>query len=496
MATRMTSARFVGRTASSPSSRAAPRRDAAERVRRSRWSRGESGVGKSRLAGRAGPARAREAGARVLCGRLRRARRGRAALRPAARRPAAAGARTAIPALDALPASRSAPLSTRCCPALGGGAADEARGQQSAVFEAPAGAARGARRGAAGAAGDRGPALGRQLHARRSSPSWRGRCAASALLVVGTYRSDELHRRHPLRPLLAELARDPSRALIELPALHARGDGASSSRASSAARPTPGSWSALYTRSEGNAAVHRGDPRGRPRRPRRAAADPARRADAARRAALAGRTGGAALARLPAAPPTRRSLDAVAGLEPGELREALREAVASQIVVILPDGGYGFRHALLREVVYDDLLPGERTAMHAALGAGARGHGSTPATPAPTSPRRRRTTGTAAGDQPAALAASVRAAARRRAGERLRARRTRCSSARSSCGSACPTPRRLAGAQPASTCWSAPPSPRTPPASPARQEALLRHAPQLVDENEEPRRRGRAAATR
>ena len=58
---------------------------------------------------------------------------------------------------------------------------------------------------------------------------------------------------------------------------------------------------------------------------------------------------------------------AVAGLEPGELRDALREAVASQIVVTVGDEAYGFRHALLREVVYDDLLPGERTAMHAAL---------------------------------------------------------------------------------------------------------------------------------
>ena len=58
---------------------------------------------------------------------------------------------------------------------------------------------------------------------------------------------------------------------------------------------------------------------------------------------------------------------AVAGLEPQELRDALREAVASHIVVTVHDESYGFRHALLREVVYDDLLPGERTQMHAAL---------------------------------------------------------------------------------------------------------------------------------
>ena len=37
------------------------------------------------------------------------------------------------------------------------------------------------------------------------------------LLVLGTYRSDELHRRHPLRPLFAELASDPYTRLLELP---------------------------------------------------------------------------------------------------------------------------------------------------------------------------------------------------------------------------------------------------------------------------------------
>ena len=32
------------------------------------------------------------------------------------------------------------------------------------------------------------------------------------VLVIATYRSDELHRRHPLRPLLAELERDTALA--------------------------------------------------------------------------------------------------------------------------------------------------------------------------------------------------------------------------------------------------------------------------------------------
>ncbi|HMH35556.1 MAG TPA: LuxR C-terminal-related transcriptional regulator, partial [Streptosporangiaceae bacterium] len=47
----------------------------------------------------------------------------------------------------------------------------------------------------------------------------------------------------------------------------------------------------------------------------------------------------------------------------------MREAVTHQLLV--PDGteGYVFRHALLREAVYGDLLPGERTRLHGTMSA-------------------------------------------------------------------------------------------------------------------------------
>ena len=35
-------------------------------------------------------------------------------------------------------------------------------------------------------------------------------------MIVGTYRTDDLHRRHPLRPLLAELQRLPTVTAIPL----------------------------------------------------------------------------------------------------------------------------------------------------------------------------------------------------------------------------------------------------------------------------------------
>jgi DNA-binding CsgD family transcriptional regulator/tetratricopeptide (TPR) repeat protein len=47
---------------------------------------------------------------------------------------------------------------------------------------------------------------------------------------------------------------------------------------------------------------------------------------------------------------------------------ALREAVTCGVLVAEPaTGKYGFRHALLREALYDDILPGERARVHHAL---------------------------------------------------------------------------------------------------------------------------------
>ncbi len=55
------------------------------------------------------------------------------------------------------------------------------------------------------------------------------------------------------------------------------------------------------------------------------------------------------------------------GIDAAPLRDALREAMAEHVLVTDEQGRFSFRHALLREVVYDDLLPGERSAMHLEL---------------------------------------------------------------------------------------------------------------------------------
>ncbi len=61
------------------------------------------------------------------------------------------------------------------------------------------------------------------------------------------------------------------------------------------------------------------------------------------------------------------TISEVTGIEPDALHQALREAVAEQILVAGEDGRLSFRHALLREAVVDDLLPGERSELHLAL---------------------------------------------------------------------------------------------------------------------------------
>jgi DNA-binding CsgD family transcriptional regulator/tetratricopeptide (TPR) repeat protein len=65
---------------------------------------------------------------------------------------------------------------------------------------------------------------------------------------------------------------------------------------------------------------------------------------------------------------SHRLLALVAGLGDQALTEALRAAVASQLLMTAPgEDGYDVRHALLREVVDADLMPGERARLHAGL---------------------------------------------------------------------------------------------------------------------------------
>jgi DNA-binding CsgD family transcriptional regulator/tetratricopeptide (TPR) repeat protein len=185
------------------------------------------------------------------------------------------------------------------------------------------------------------------------------------VLAVMTYRVDELHRRHPLRPLLAEIERDPAVHRITLSPL-SRDELAAALEDILGEAPAADLLDRLYARSEGNplfmeellaAGVD-----GRGALPITLSdalmvrieqlSDPAQ--DVLRVLAVGQQVDHATLAD-------------VSGMDRAALVAALREAVASHLVVAQADDRYAFRHALLREVVADDLLPGERTELHRAF---------------------------------------------------------------------------------------------------------------------------------
>jgi DNA-binding CsgD family transcriptional regulator len=184
--------------------------------------------------------------------------------------------------------------------------------------------------------------------------------------VVASYRSDELHRRHPLRPLLAELVRVPDLERVELRPF-SRAELAEHLEALTGGRLPSDAVDRILTRSEGNAffaeeLLAAGAARSDVALPValadvllariEAVSDLAQ--DVLKVAAVAGRRVG------------HRLLAEAAGLPEAELEQGLREVVADQVLVVDPAGeSYRFRHALLQEVVYGDLLPGERTRLHA-----------------------------------------------------------------------------------------------------------------------------------
>ncbi len=188
------------------------------------------------------------------------------------------------------------------------------------------------------------------------------------LALVGTYRSDELHRRHPLRPLLAELERAPGAGRIELERFSRDEVGEQLAGILDEA-PDPGLADRLFERGGGNALYTE--------ELLAASAAGMRELPVTLRDALLARVerlsaGAQEVVRVAAVverPVRHELLAAVTGLDAAALMEAARDAVTNQVLVSGPDETYAFRHALVGEAVHDDLLPGERTALHAAVAA-------------------------------------------------------------------------------------------------------------------------------
>lgn len=218
--------------------------------------------------------------------------------------------------------------------------------------------------------------------------------------LVVSYRADDLHRRHPLRRQVAEWSRLRVDR-VQLDPL-APADVRDLVRALPSSALSEAQVADIVARAEGNAffveelvgAAARCD------------GLPGELADVlmvrldgldddaqqvVRTAAVAGRR------------VTHGLLATVSGLPGERLDRALREAVERHLLE--PGGGdsYSFRHALLAEAVYDDLLPGERIRLHAAY-AGSLASGAVVGTAAELARHAR-----LGQDLPTALAASVEA---------------------------------------------------------------------------------------
>ena len=192
------------------------------------------------------------------------------------------------------------------------------------------------------------------------------------LAVIGTYRTDELNRRHPLRPWLSEMDRlpqgRPDRDRPVRPLRARRADRRDP-------RPSPEPRDARGDRAprRGQSVLRRGAAGVGCRRLRRpSAADASRRPDDARDSAVRGRPADPRGRRCGRADGRAGPVRRVAGAAETDIEGPLREAVAAQILTIDPQNrpdAYRFRHALLAEAVYDDLLPSERRRLHAAYAA-------------------------------------------------------------------------------------------------------------------------------
>ncbi len=188
---------------------------------------------------------------------------------------------------------------------------------------------------------------------------------ANQVAIVASYRSDDLHRRHPLRQASAEWGRMPGVTRLQLDPL-GPGDVRSLVRQLHPQPLRESEMAGIVARAEGNAffveelvgatsdsasavpddladlLLVRLDRLG----------DPAQ--QVVRAASVSGRR------------VSHELIAAVAGVGPDQLEAALREAVELHVLVPTSNDFYRFRHALLAEAVYGDLLPGERVRMHAA----------------------------------------------------------------------------------------------------------------------------------
>ena len=185
------------------------------------------------------------------------------------------------------------------------------------------------------------------------------------VLLVASYRTDEVARDKPLRRLVAELGRLGRVVELELGGL-SRDETAHLITGMLGTRPDWTLIDAVQARSGGNPffAEELTEARNTPSLPstlRNVVMLRIDRLSAAARQVVAVVAAAAGVM-------DHRLVAACAGLAGPELEAAVAEAVSQHVLVAeRPEGSLRFRHALLREVAHDSLLPGERERLHKEL---------------------------------------------------------------------------------------------------------------------------------
>jgi DNA-binding CsgD family transcriptional regulator len=185
------------------------------------------------------------------------------------------------------------------------------------------------------------------------------------LRIVITLRGEDVHRHHPLRAFIAELTRVRGVRRLELVPF-TREELALQVEGITGARPSRELVERLFERSEGNPfyteellAAGEGIPLPTSLRDL-LLLRVERLVDTAQQLLEAAATAGRAV--------DERMLRAVVRLPEEQFDAGLRDALAHQVLVEVPGAGtYSFRHALVREAVYADLLAGRRRELHAAI---------------------------------------------------------------------------------------------------------------------------------
>ena len=188
--------------------------------------------------------------------------------------------------------------------------------------------------------------------------------AVGPLCLALTYRTDELTRRHPFRRALVEIGRSAGARRIDLAPLDREGiAGIIQATTGHLDNALVGS---VLARSEGNPLYAEELLEVGPEQM------PGPLSDLLLARIDAVTTATRDLMRLASANGSRLDLPllaAVSELSGGELDACLREAIDASVLRVV-DEHVNFRHGLLREAVYDDLLPGERARAHERLAQG------------------------------------------------------------------------------------------------------------------------------